>query len=297
MNARACEKFRWPILTIVLFGFGVVFFGAVSVASVIDPGLVNAPGPSGPWIMAFVLSLILLAGWLFWMSLESVDIDPEGITWHRPGLQSRRLLWSEICALRERSGWQVLELQGGIGLRRINVRFILKDFTRLRQILFDNASGLKVRAADISLLSLPMTFHRSRGLFVASAGITVGLLALGATLTEPLATAMLWGFGLVFLCAILWGWHSMTLERDRIILHAVLRRREIPLQEVSGTEIEDVVIRKYGVTTGVQMHLSLQLKEGKTLKVGSFKDRTVFIRELIEANQKSLATIETRPDP
>jgi len=294
MNPPGHEKFRWPVLRMALFGFGVVFFCAVTVASVIDPGLVNAPGPPAHWIMAFVLGLILLTGWLFWMSLESVDIDPEGITWHRPGLQSRHLHWSEIRALRERSGWQVLELSGDAGLRGINVRFILKEFARLRQILCDNASALKSQVVDTSQFGLPMTFHRSRGLFVACAGIAVALFALGATRTEPLATAMLWGFGLVFLRAVLWGWHSLTLERDRIILHAVLRRREVPLQEVSATEIESVVFRKYGVTTGVQMHLGLQMKEGKTLKVGSFKGRTVFIRELIEATRKNLGTIESR---
>jgi hypothetical protein len=284
----AAETFRWPRLTIGTLGISLVFFGGASVACVIGQAM-GTPVPLA--VILIFLAFALLEAWALWASLERVETDATGITWKRPGLKSRHLDWTEICrgGVHERPVWGALELQDEAGRRRIALSYILVNFPRLRALVFTNVPQLGASAATARQTSLPTTFRRGMSPYIFLGSGCLFFLGLGvaASQSELLAAVCLWASGLLILGILVWSWHSLTVDHDRIILHALIRRREIPLADVTATKIEDIAIRMYGIPSGGQINLVLDLKEGKSLKLGCFKDQTLFARELIESTRKA----------
>jgi hypothetical protein len=247
----------------------------------------GAPVP--PAIILIFFAFTLFDAWVLWVSFERVETDASGITWNRPGSKSRHLDWTKIRRVRERPVWGALELQGDAGQPRISIPYMLSNFPRLRALLFDNVPCLGATAVNARETILPMTFRRGISPYIFLGSGCLFFLGLGVTASksELLAAVCLWAFGLLILGILVWSWHSLTVDHDRIILHALIRRREIPFADVTATKIEDIAIRMYGIPSGGQINLVLDLKEGKSLKLGCFKDQTLFARELIESTRKA----------
>ena len=81
----------------------------------------------------------------------------------------------------------------------------------------------------------------------------------------------------------------MTVEYDRLILHALFRHREIPLSDIAAAVVTNHGIRQYGTTTHVQMNLVLLMKDGQEIMLGSFANQTLRAREVIEAARSRLS--------
>jgi hypothetical protein len=64
-------------------------------------------------------------------------------------------------------------------------------------------------------------------------------------------------------------------DRDRIIVTSLFRRRDIPLAEINSAEVQQNARQEKGVTLHYWMCLELHLVNGKTLTLGNFKDQTV----------------------
>jgi len=246
--------------------------------------------PRSPGATFTFLGFALASGLFTWLSLERVDIDAVGITSKRPGQQARHLAWGDIHRLRERLGWLLLELHGDSGQLPVRVPFLLKRFFTLRDIILENAPGLTARAADASQASLPMTFpcgSKFLGLLVI-----ISCLNFAFACWVKQANVGVTGFmavGLAVLVSMGWAWHSLTVDHDRIILHRLVGRREIPFAEMIAVSLKDLHVGQPSFNTEKPVILVLHLKDSKPVELHGIKDG-LFVRSLIE-----LAIRPTRP--
>lgn len=284
------QRFRHnPALTgFMVLGF--LFFAAgafaCSLPDQMPPGVANWDGNGNPppvWAILAFLGFALICGLMAWISLEQVDIDAKGVTSKRPGQQARHLDWGEIHRLRERPSWQILELHGDSGQPPVRASYLLKAFPSLRAIILENATGLSSRAAEASLTDLPMRFRCSE--LTLFAILTICLLAAGAALlnrANPWGPGIMLVLGLVFAVGTLRAFHSLTVDHDRLILHRLIGRREIPLAEVTGVSLNDRVVAHYGlINSERRTGLVLHVKGTKPIELQGIKD-TLFAKNLIE---------------
>jgi len=290
MNAPKSETFRFPWLLIGVVAFGLILFTGMALVPIVAPTVLDN-NRERILISSCGGGFALFAALCLWISLQRVAVDQTGVLVKRPGFLARQLKWSEIVRLRDRPYRQVLELQGDAGQQSVHVHYMLKDFARLREIISANASTVALNVADAVQHSLPMTFCRGIGAYLVLSVIGVSLLAigLGALREEPLAGGLVLGLALLLIVCLAATTHSLTVTRDSLILHGFLRRREISIDEVTEACIQEIDIKQYGITSGRQLQLLLKLKAGKPLALGTFKDQTIFVRDLIEATRAAAA--------
>jgi len=229
-----------------------------------------------------------------WIALGSVTVDSVGITSKRPARKPRRLRWIDIRRMHERTTRGVLELHGDSG-QPVQVFYMLNDFPTLRDIIYYNTHVLMANAADASRTSLPMTFKQDGT--DQTVWFCVGMLCLigGAYfIVNPLKGQTAYVFFALaagcWLCAwalyqLLWPLNALTVDHDRVILHGMIRRLDIPFAEIANVVLTETPVAIKGIVIAVRVSLVLILKNGKQLDAGTFKDQTHFARDLIDVTR------------
>jgi hypothetical protein len=235
------QTFRFPLLFTGILILGSLFFGAGGIACALPDQMpggwvpkwdANGNQPPPLWATLVLFGFAVVCGFAAWLTLEHVTINEVGITSKRPGQEARHLAWGDIHRLRERPGWQLLELYGDSGQLPVHVQYPLKGFTPLRELILKNAPGLKARAADASQTSLPVTF-RCGYTFV---GLAFGAILCLSAIAGWFNQANSWGMGfmlavgLFMVASITWGYHSLTVNHAHLILMTMKNQRREPMQ-------------------------------------------------------------------
>lgn len=237
------------------------------------------------WSVWLSLALLLGATFAGWYSHKRVELDADGIQSMLPGMAPRRLSWTQVRRIREAADG--LELQGDPDVT-VRIDFLLAEIERLREIIIHHCpQAVPGRiAGDKGPEHFPVTFYvpLSGAVFLFAFGVL--MLAGGAficwqgvNLRLGLATISVSALLLVY---PLFAWHSLTVDCEKLTINAALRRRDIPLDDIAAAEIE--MVRPHGSDAIRVLEIAvLKLTNGKTLRLGRFREGAIHVRELVNA--------------